>query len=88
MEENKAKTMPHFNSLNELVGFFDAHDLGEYWDQMPEVHFDVDIKKRSHLFTLDDELANKLTEVAKLKHIPSEMLINSWLREKVLSQQA
>lgn len=39
--------MPHFASLDELVEFFDTHDLGEYWDQMPEAHFEVDIKRRT-----------------------------------------
>ncbi|MGQ9630092.1 MAG: hypothetical protein ACUVXI_07215 [bacterium] len=39
-----AKNLPHFGSLDELVEFFDSHDLGEYWDQMPEVDFEVDIK--------------------------------------------
>jgi hypothetical protein len=32
-------------SVDELVRFFDAHDMGAHWDEMPEVHFDVDIKR-------------------------------------------
>jgi|GEM_PF-284468 len=86
MAESKAKNMPNFASLGDLVEFFDTHDLGEYWDQMPEAHFEVDIQRRTHLFALDEELADKLTEVALSKHIPSAVLINSWLREKILAQ--
>jgi hypothetical protein len=33
--------MPTFGSLDELVKFFETHDFGEYWDQMPEAHFDM-----------------------------------------------
>ena len=84
--ENKSKNMPHFASLDELVEFFDTHDLGEYWDQMPEAHFEVDIKTKTHLFAIDDELATRLSEIARLRQTPSQMLVNSWLREKVLEQ--
>ncbi len=45
MAEDKPRKMPRFASLDELVDFFDTHDMGEYLDQMPEVHFEVDIKR-------------------------------------------
>ncbi len=77
----------HFHNLNELTEFFDSHDLGEYWEQMPEAHFEVDLKKRTHLIALDKEIADKLTEIAKSKQILFETLINSWLREKILEQE-
>ena len=86
MAESKFKSIPHFASLDELVAFFDTHDLGDYWEQMPEAHFEVDIKRRTHLFALDEELADKLTEIALLKQVPSAILINSWVREKILAQ--
>ena len=81
-----SKPMPKFSSLDELVEFFDTHDLGEYWDRMPKAHFDIDIKKRTHLFAIEEDLAEKLTEIAKAKQIPSETLINVWLREKLFEQ--
>jgi hypothetical protein len=86
MVENKSKNMPRFASLDELVEFFDTQDLGEYWDQMPEAYFEVDIKTRTHLFTIDDDLATRLSEIARLRQVPSQMLVNSWLREKILEQ--
>ena len=86
MAKSKSRSLPRFRSLDELVEFFDSHDLGEYWDQMPEVHFEVDIKRKKHLFALDAELASKLTEIAKSRQISSEALINAWLREKILEQ--
>lgn len=86
MVENKSKPMPKFDSLDELVEFFDTHDLGEYWERLPEAHFDIDIKKRTHLFAIEEDLAEKLTEIARAKRIPSEALINVWLKEKLLEQ--
>ena len=66
MSEKKSQNMPNFASLNDLIEFFDTHDLGEYLDGMPEAHFEVDIQRRTHLFALDEELADKLTEIALL----------------------
>jgi hypothetical protein len=86
MEKSKSKTLPRFRSLDELVKFFDTHDLGEYWEEMTEVHFEVDIKRRIHLFALDAELAGKLTEIAKTRKTPSERLIKTWLKEKIHEQ--
>ena len=47
MARSKSKKIPSFKSLDELVDFFDTHDLGEYLNGMPEAQFDVGIKKRT-----------------------------------------
>lgn len=86
MKNIESKKLPKFKSLDKLVEFFDNNDLGEYMDNMPEADFEINIKKRTHLFTLDDDLAQKITEIAKLKHISSESLIDSWLKEKIQEQ--
>jgi hypothetical protein len=57
--------------------------MGAYWDQMPEAHFDVDIKKRTHLIAIDEDLFGKLTEIAKSKKVSYRALIDSWLKEKI-----
>jgi len=41
MAEIKSPTLPKFESLDELVEFFDTHDMGNYWEQMPEASFDI-----------------------------------------------
>jgi len=86
MGENETKHFPQFESLDEMVEFFDNQDWGDYIDQMPEVDFEVDIKRRMYTITLEIELAEKLTEIARSRHISSEELVNSWVREKVLEQ--
>jgi hypothetical protein len=84
MQKSKPKNLPKFDSLDELVDFFDERDLGDYVDQMPEAHFDVELKQRTHLFAINEDLSIKLTEIAKAKQMPAETLINTWLREKIL----
>jgi hypothetical protein len=86
MVENETKRLPDFESLNEMVAFFDQQDLGDYLDQMPEVDFEVDIKRRVFAVALDIDLADKLTEIAKSQQVSSEELVNTWVREKVLEQ--
>jgi hypothetical protein len=86
MTKSKSENLPRFGSLDELVKFFDTHDLGEYWTEMPEAHFEVDIKRKTHLFAIDTGLANKLTEIAKNRETSSATLINAWLKEKIREQ--
>ena len=69
--------------LNTLIEFFETHDMGEYWEQMPEAQFEIDIKKRTHLVAIDEEVADQITAIAKSKKTSSEALINTWLKEKL-----
>ena len=86
MKKSKNKAVPHFNSIDELTNYFDTHDMGEFYEQMPEADFEVDIKRRKYLFALDAEVARKLTEIAKSKKMTSEALANAWLIEKIKEQ--
>ena len=87
MAKSKSSSRSPSKSLDELVEFFETNDMGEDWDQMPEAHFDVNIKRRKHLVAIDEELADKLTKIARSKRVSSETLINNWLKEKVSSQK-
>jgi CopG antitoxin of type II toxin-antitoxin system len=83
MEKSKAKTLPEFNSTNELVDFFDTYDLGDYLEQMPEANFEIKIKSRKHLIALEQDVVTQVSQIAKTKKISSEALINSWLKEQL-----
>ena len=87
MAESSSHNLPPHTSLDELVEFFDEHDMGDHLEQMPEAHFDVTINRRTHLIAIDEELADKLDEIAKVKQIPAAALVNAWLKEKILSQE-
>lgn len=67
MAKSKSKMLPKFDSPDKRVDFFDTHDMGEYCDEMLEAHFGVDVKKRTHFFPLDADLAEKLNQITKKK---------------------
>jgi hypothetical protein len=87
MARSKSKPLPKFGSLAELVAFFGTHDMGEYWDQLPKAEFEVNIRTRKHLVAVDEEIISSLNKIAKSKKVPSEMLINTWLREKIATSK-
>jgi hypothetical protein len=80
MSENR---LPEFESISELVEFFDTNDLGRY--DLPEVEFDIHISKRTFLVEVDKELMKKLSRAAKENRTSTEALINTWLEERVES---
>lgn len=86
MAKSKAKTLPEFDSTAAAADFFETHDMGDYWEQMPEVEFEIKLKRRKHLIALEEDVVAKVTRLAKAKHVSSEALINTWLKEKL--QQA
>jgi hypothetical protein len=83
MAKSKSRKSVAARSVSDLVEWFDHNDSGDYLSQMPEVDFDVDLKRRKHLVSLDPELSAKVTRIAKAKKTSSESLINSWVREKI-----
>jgi hypothetical protein len=83
MAENNSQKLPAFASLDEMVEFFDSHDMGDYLEEMPEVQFDVNLQRKTHFVAIDEELADRLTEIAEQEHIPAEALVKSWLKEKI-----
>ena len=56
MAKDQRKSLPQLGSLDDLVKFFDEHDLGEYVDQIPEATFDVDLKRKTSKRVFDAEI--------------------------------
>lgn len=83
MAENDSQKLPSFTSLDELVEFVDTNDIGDYEESLPEVNFDVDLRRKTHLVAIDEDTSNRLTEIAEQEQTPAESLINSWLKEKL-----
>lgn len=83
MAENDSQKLPSFASLDELVEFFDTNDMGEYEEELPEAHFEVDLRRKTHLVAIDEEINSRLTEIAEQERTPAESLVNSWLKEKI-----
>ena len=47
MKGNRSKNLPAFRSVDDLVAFFETHDMGEYWEKLPEVKVKVSRKRVS-----------------------------------------
>jgi predicted DNA binding CopG/RHH family protein len=84
MERNKSKKIPEFKSLEEFQGFWDKHDLTEFWDKFKEVSIKVDLKRSKNLVTIDPEILKRIRKTAAQKGLKTESLINIWLQEKIL----
>ena len=82
MEESRP--LPEFGTTQELVDYFDSHDMGDHWEQMPEAHFEVSLEKKTYFVSVDAEVMRRLTEIAHSRQTSREPLVNSWLREKVM----
>ena len=73
----------HFDSVDEFVEFFEAHGLAERLDDMPEVHFDVQIQKRHFWVTVDEKVMQKLIDRAEKERTSADYLVNHWLAERL-----
>ena len=51
MRGNRSKNLPAFNSVDEFAAFFETHDMGDYWEKLPEAEVEVSIKKRVKSFS-------------------------------------
>lgn len=82
MTENNSQQSQSFALLDELVEFFDTNDVSDYLEQKPEVDFEVNLEKRTHLIPIDEKLAGRLNKIARQEKTSAETLVNSWLEKK------
>lgn len=83
MPKSKREPIPkHFATSEEAGEFWDTHDLGDYWDQTEEVEMSFHLKRKRHLFAIEQRLAQALHEVAVAHGVSPETMANLWLREQ------
>ena len=87
MAKSKAKPFPRLKSDDEIVEFFDKHDMGDYWDRLPKADFEINSKTRKHLVAIDEKTIPSINQIAKSKRVTSAKLINTWLREKIATSK-
>jgi hypothetical protein len=51
--------LPEFESLEALTEFFDSNDMGDYWQRMPEVEFEISIAHKTRLIAIEETLAER-----------------------------
>lgn len=82
----KKKTPPpipeHFTNLIEAGEFWDTHDSAEYESYFHDVEYEVEIKQRTFLISLDSDLYRRVSSIAQNRGVSAETLINLWVQEK------
>ena len=82
MAENKS-SISKAKSYREIGEYWDAHDLGEVWDETAEAEFEVDLKADVFYYAVETSLSSKLHSIANRRGISPETLVNLWLQEKI-----
>lgn len=82
--------LPQFQTLDELVAFWDDHDFTDYVDEMTEVDEEgLPGQRRPMLqFALDRRVWERLNELANRRGIPSDRLAREWLEERLAYEMA
>ena len=79
MRENRSKNLPSFKSVDELVDFFETHDMGEHWERLPKAEVEISLRnsKRSSTKTQKASSSNTRkpwtpTQVKQLRQLASQ----------------
>jgi len=80
MENNKSK---HFNTYEEAAEWFNSHDMADFEDQLKPVDFKFDLRKNRDWVELEREIAVHLRKIAIEKKIPTRILVNQMLKERL-----
>lgn len=75
----------HFSSLEEAAEFWDTHDSADYEEYFKDVECKFDIKKKTHLISMDGSLYDEVRAIARKKRIPADKLVSRWIKEKLRS---
>jgi hypothetical protein len=85
MSEGKT-SISNASTYEEMGEFWDSHEITEYLDQMPEVHFDVNIPSKRRV-AVAPSLIEPLTTISQRKGLTLTELVNLWLAEKLREQE-
>ncbi len=80
MENSKSK---HFNTYEEAAEWFNSHDMANFEDQLQPVDFKFDLRKNRDWVELEHEIAVHLRKIAIEKKIPTRILVNQMLKERL-----
>ncbi|HXM50624.1 MAG TPA: CopG family antitoxin [Pyrinomonadaceae bacterium] len=75
----------HFDTVEEAAEFWDTHSTADYEEYFKEVDCQFDIKKRTHLISIDGAVYDRIRAIAKKKGIPADKLVSRWIKEKLRS---
>ena len=81
----KGQEIPQTDSIDELAGFWDTHDLVDFEGQLEEVTEPVFERGSVVKIHLQPKELEEVKKAAKSKGVDSEELIREWVLEKIQS---
>lgn len=75
----------HFETYEEAAEWFDEHDMSAYKYRMEPVDFHADLRKNRDWVELEHELARYVRKIARERKVPTRLLVNEWLKERLES---
>lgn len=82
--KQEREPIPEFDTLEDIADFWDNHSTADYDDVTHEVHFAVNLSPQDVSISLLPELGQTLRQLAIVRGVSVETLVNVWLTEKVL----
>ncbi len=82
MQGNKS-SISEADSYEKIGGFWDTHDITDYWDQTEEVEFEVESGSQKTYFPVETNLSAKMSAIAKAHGVSAETLLNLWIERNV-----
>jgi hypothetical protein len=83
MPANKS-SISKANSLEKMGDFWDKHDFTEFDDaNVPDAEFQV-----TAAIAIEPDLLSDIEELAQMRGVKVETLVNLWLNEKVIETKA
>lgn len=83
--------LPKFETDDDLAAWVDTHDTADFMDEMEDAD-EVFAVKRTHFTTkpldvrLRSDLFAAIEAAAERRGVPYQMLVQTWLREKVMQE--
>ena len=78
------KLSREFSTIEAAAGFWDKHDLADYWKDTKEVKADVKVLPTPRYISLEKEIAKFIAKTARDQHVTPETLVNLWLKERLI----
>lgn len=80
----KDKKIPAFTNYEEIAEFWDSHDLADYWEQTEPAEFEFSPQaRRRYIVSLDRNLLERIRDMARIRGISTESLVNLLLEQQL-----
>ena len=77
-------TIPEPKSYEEIAEFWDAHDLGDYWDMTEEAHFEIAPQaRRRYLVAIEPKLLERVHRLAFERGQSTARMIHELLEQGI-----